>query len=1101
MNGLPWNPWHKVVQLRDDLRSGDLPLNMFAADLYDVVMGKAQPVYQQPEEFFALTYPTWNLRELVKDVLLRLAGRNDKAVRQLELTYGGGKTHTLITLYHLVRDPASLPHVRTVQEFVEHAGIQPPKARVGVLAFDKLDLERGAAAVSPQGEVRELLFPWSVLAWQLAGPEGMRVLGCKGPKQERNTAPATNVLEELLQLPQAEGLATLVLIDEVLMYARRAVDSDPAWPERLQDFFQCLTQAAAKPKQPCCIVASLLATEPSMSDEVGKSITRDLSAVFRREAEEGIQPVEKADVAEVLRRRFFTPESISDQADFTPHVLAALQGIREIHEETSRQGSQAEGRFLDSYPFHPDLTEVLYGKWTGLQGFQRTRGVLRTFALALRDAEKWDQSPLVGCGVLLHEPGQDGLSSSLQELTKVASAEEYEGKRADWAAIMQGELAKARAAQTDCPGLRHREVEQAAIATFLHSQPIGQKAATVELMALLGQTRPDRIELCNAMQRWGRTSWFLDEGLLGEAGCEDLPAYWRLGPEPNLTQMHDDACRRVSDEAVATVLLDSIRKQKSLTAGASAAGATVHTLPMRPSDIGDDGEFHYAVLGPSAASMPSAPSAEAKRFIDETTSADRPRVYRNAVVLAVPSRDGLEIASSRVREYLGWEDVQEALRKQSDQEDSISRSARLATYLANARSRIGGAIQQAYCIVVTVSEKNEVHAFKIGITGDPLFNTIKADPKSRIQEQAINAEALLPGGPYELWREGETSRLAKDLVGAFAQLPHLPKMLRRQEIVATLESGARQGLFVLRVTRPDRSVRTLWRQDPSGADLKDPGLEVVLPEAAELAELPPQLLAPDTLPGLWPAERETSVKDVLGYFAGGKVVQIPKEGYTEPMAVPGAERSVVEAAIGAAVEQGYAWIISGPASLFKEPIPAGVLSDDATLLPPPAPIPVVDLLPGALPTAWQDDEANGLGISVALSSKAGRTLPWVTVRDAIEGAIRARVLERTTKSGLWPCELDAARNAKFQVPALRPEPPVPPLPPVRPGTRTAEAELTVAQLQDLAEVVGQVKQAAVGYEIAFTMKIRLGGEPSAPDDVVTKVNDLLKEVTKDLELR
>ncbi len=123
MTQLAWKPWHQVVRLRDDLRSGELPLSIFAADLYDVVMRKARPVYREPSEFFALTYPTYNLRELAKEVVLRLARKNDKAVRQLELTYGGGKTHTLITLYHLVRDPAGLPALPAVQEFLQHIGM------------------------------------------------------------------------------------------------------------------------------------------------------------------------------------------------------------------------------------------------------------------------------------------------------------------------------------------------------------------------------------------------------------------------------------------------------------------------------------------------------------------------------------------------------------------------------------------------------------------------------------------------------------------------------------------------------------------------------------------------------------------------------------------------------------------------------------------------------------------------------------------------------------------------------------------------------------------------------------------------------------------
>jgi predicted AAA+ superfamily ATPase len=95
MPKLPWKPWHEVVTLRPDLASGELSLQQFAADLYEVMMqtGK-RPVYEQPGNFFALTYPTLNLREFVREVALRLAGKNDKAVRQLALTYGGGKTHS-----------------------------------------------------------------------------------------------------------------------------------------------------------------------------------------------------------------------------------------------------------------------------------------------------------------------------------------------------------------------------------------------------------------------------------------------------------------------------------------------------------------------------------------------------------------------------------------------------------------------------------------------------------------------------------------------------------------------------------------------------------------------------------------------------------------------------------------------------------------------------------------------------------------------------------------------------------------------------------------------------------------------------------------------
>ena len=155
------------------------------------------------------------------------------------------------------------------------------------------------------------------------------------------------------------------------------------------------------------------------------------------------------------------------------------------------------------------------------------------------------------------------------------------------------------------------------VSIFLGSQPIGQKTQTQELMMLVAPTKPDKIELERSLHRWTELSWFL--GRSGNRtrrkdhrmGPEELPKSWRLGNRPNLRQMHDDACvNRVPPGRVEAELLEHIRKQRSLTSGASAAGARVHNLPDRPRDISDDGDFHYAVLGPTAASESGKPSAE-----------------------------------------------------------------------------------------------------------------------------------------------------------------------------------------------------------------------------------------------------------------------------------------------------------------------------------------------------------------------------------------------------------------------------------------------------------------------------------------------------------
>ncbi|MGH7915710.1 MAG: hypothetical protein ACREPW_13840, partial [Candidatus Binataceae bacterium] len=210
MTKLAWTPWHKVVKIRPDLKSGELSLNIFAADLYDVAMGKAKPVYQDPREFFSLTYPTFNLRELAKDVFLIQAGKSDKAVRQLELTYGGGKTHSLITLWHLASEPDKLPDLPAVKEFIEHIGMKPPRARIAVLPFDKLDAEKGMEVRGPKGETRWLKNPWSVIAFQIAGADGLRLLHPDEKDEERDSAPAENLMTELLALPQRDDLSTLI---------------------------------------------------------------------------------------------------------------------------------------------------------------------------------------------------------------------------------------------------------------------------------------------------------------------------------------------------------------------------------------------------------------------------------------------------------------------------------------------------------------------------------------------------------------------------------------------------------------------------------------------------------------------------------------------------------------------------------------------------------------------------------------------------------------------------------------------------------------------------------------------------------------------------
>ena len=522
------------------------------------------------------------------------------------------------------------------------------------------------------------------------------------------------------------------------------------------------------------------------------------------------------------------------------------------------------------------------------------------------------------------------------------------------------------------------------------------------------------------------------------------------------------------------------------------------------------------MLAPSAASESGKPSSEARRFLDEKTGPENPRVNRNAVLLLTPSKDGLGLAEARVREYLGWEQTRSDLKpKGKDEEEEQKASvdvARLQILMVNmtkAKGRIPEAIRQAYCIVVTVSDKNDDQAFKISVAEDPHFTTIKNDARSRVQDTAITAEALLPEGPYNLWQGGETSRRVKDLAGAFAERPHLPKMLKAQAIVDTLVSGCEAGTFVLRLPRPDKTFRTWWRSRPDEAALADPAMELVLPEAAELSDISAELLAPKAMPDLWAGD-EIMLQAVLDYFGGGKVVQIDKGTHQEPLAIPEASPQTVHRAVEGAVLAGKVWLRAGPASLLYEPVPAGVLTSEAKLKTPPATIQALSLLPANLPGAWQDNAATAASIATALSAVAGDTLPWKTVRDALSDAFNARFVEIAPGSGSWPCELAGASAVKVQVPSK-----------ATGGTgggtggggsgggtaygyiKTAAKDFEPAQIQDLADLIPKLLSvsAKANVPLRFHVRLEVGDAKTKPTDAAVKdVNTVLKELGDGFEV-
>ena len=335
----------------------------------------------------------------------------------------------------------------------------------------------------------------------------------------------------------------------------------------------------------------------------------------------------------------------------------------------------------------------------------------------------------------------------------------------------------------------------------------------------------------------------------------------------------------------------------------------------------------------------------------------------------------------------------------------------------------------------------------------------------------------------------------KNIVTAFAQFPHLPKMINRRGILETLVQGMKDGNLVLRITRPDRTTRTFWREDIEDPIRTDTSLEAVLPQHAEINHILFSLLKPGKLPSLW-SGAEITIKQVRDYFSGTTTATFSREGYEEQQHVPKATKQTVEDAIKMAVKLNAIWLTSGPATLLGEDLPDGILTDDATLRPPPDPIPPTDILPPNLPEAWTEGKATALTLSIALSKKRGLNLPWSTVKTAITAARTARYIELA--QGQWPCDYPDAKNIQIELP--KGDKPTPPLFPP-PGNRyIAEAELQPSQIQDLSDRIGEIQAITVGLDLKLRLRIELQKDPSKQTKL-EQLNKALKEIDDKLELK
>lgn len=351
--------WWQVTTPHKDIRDGRPSEAIFAADLGDVVYGKAPLEYKDASIFFEKTYLTKGLKNLLENVLSRLSGEKGDPVIQLQTPFGGGKTHALLALYHAVENREKINHLDVISKLPK-----PKNAKVVVFVGTHADPLKGRT-------------PWGEIAHQLGDYDKVK------EHDERRRSPGKEILGEILG-----DDPVLILMDEVVQYSVKAKD----FADQISAFSQEITETV-KSKDNCCLICTLPSSAPY--GEAGERALSELQRIYGR-IEAVYTPVEGVEIYEVIRKRLFddfgdeeTRKKVA-QTYFNLYQKLGTDVPSEVREIEYRE------RIERAFPFHPELIGVLYERWGSYPTFQRTRGVLRLLAQVVADQYKRKvTSPLI----------------------------------------------------------------------------------------------------------------------------------------------------------------------------------------------------------------------------------------------------------------------------------------------------------------------------------------------------------------------------------------------------------------------------------------------------------------------------------------------------------------------------------------------------------------------------------------------------------------------------------------------------------------------------------------------------------------------------------
>lgn len=624
-------PWREIAIPHEDVRHGTFSQAEFAADITQVHAGIAAPEYQDPTRFFERTFITEGMRLLLDSVIKRLSGKGGDPVIQLQTGFGGGKTHTMLAVYHLASAKVAASEMPGVSRILDQTGVSElPRARIAVL--DGINTGANQPRQEAGLSIRTL---WGNMAWQLAGKEGYALVA---DADSSGTAPGKEVLVSLLK----QAAPCVILVDELVAYIRQFEDGQSLTGGTFDSnltFVQSLTEAL-KAAPNAVMLASLPESEKEAGSQRGVRALEALSHYFGR-VQALWKPVATEEAFEIVRRRLFSQNNNTLMTEqvcraFADHYLG---NSNDFPAET--QESAYYQRLLRAYPIHPEVFDRLYEDWSTLDHFQRTRGVLKMMAKMIYSL--WKD----GNNDLMIMPGTLPLADtdSRNEMTYYLPP--------GWDAVVERDIDGPRAETITIENFNARLGSVQACRRTARTIFLGSAASTANQMVrgieleriLLGTVQPGQQAgvYKDALRSLTDKLHYLNSG---------NNRYW-FDTRPNLRREMEERKKRFKD---IEDVYPAIRKRLSESFASGYFGG-IHVF-NDSLDVPDDWALRLVVLAPDAGFSKSGHNKAIEKALSILRfRGEQPRQKQNRLIFLAPEQDNLSRLKDQVRTLLAWDSI------------------------------------------------------------------------------------------------------------------------------------------------------------------------------------------------------------------------------------------------------------------------------------------------------------------------------------------------------------------------------------------------------------------------------------------------------------